>query len=241
MIKGNNMLLKIVLFMLLMTTAVTNICYGNSAEPPSILIIVPNAPDDLEIRIGSDNSYAKAKIIDKVIEKYYTFYSQELRNANKYNININTGDSSFEILLEEPLNKYNNIYTLDLVNQTLTVGKLLSRSIFLVSLRIALTLLIEAIVFWLFGFRNKWSWITFLTVNLITQGALNIWLNGFAPLGSYLVFTLIFGEILVFISEIIVFLTLVKEHRPRRTLLYVITANFLSLFVGGYIITVLPI
>jgi hypothetical protein len=110
-----------------------------------------------------------------------------------------------------------------------------------VSLRIALTLLIEGIVFWLFGFRNKRSWIVFLAINLITQGALNIWLNGFLPLGSYLVVSLVFGEILVFIAEIIVFLALVKEHRHRRTLLYVSTANFLSLFAGGYIITVLPI
>jgi hypothetical protein len=110
-----------------------------------------------------------------------------------------------------------------------------------VSLRIILTLIIEAIVFWLFGFRNKRSWIVFLIINLITQGALNIWLNGAAPLVSYLIFTLIFGEMLVFIAEIIVFLVLIKEHRPMRTLLFVITANFLSLFAGGYIITVLPI
>jgi hypothetical protein len=214
---------------------------GNKVLLKIVLIIVPNAPEDLEISIGSDNLYAKANITDKHIEKYYTFYSQELGNVNKYNININTGDKSFEILIEEPLKKYNNIYTLDLVKQTLTPGKLLTRSVFLVSLRIALTLLIEALVFWLFGFRSKRSWIVFLAINLITQGALNIWLNGFLPLGSYLVFSLIFGEFLVFIAEIIVFLTIVKEHRPMRTLLYVIAANLLSLFAGGYIITVLPI
>lgn len=239
--KGNKVLLKMILFMLLTTAIASYTCYGNSAEPPSILLIVPNAPEDLEISIGSDNLYAKANIIDKHIEKYYTFYSQELRNVNKYSININTGDKSFEILMEEPLKKYNNIYTLDLVKQTLTPGKLLTRSVFLVSLRITLTLLIEAIVFWLFGFRDKRSWIVFFTINLITQGALNIWLNGFVPLGSYLVVSLVFGEILVFIAEIILFLAIVKEHRPSRTLLYVITANFLSLYAGGYIITVLPI
>jgi hypothetical protein len=117
----------------------------------------------------------------------------------------------------------------------------LSRSILLVSMRIILTLAIEAIIFRLFGFRNKKSWIAFLIINLITQGALNIWLNGFAPLASYLVFTLIFGEILVFIAEIIAFSALIKEHRRWRILLYVITANLLSLFAGGYMITVLPI
>jgi hypothetical protein len=226
---------------MLMVIVATSVCNGNSAEPPSILIIVSNAPDDLEISIGEDNTNIKANKTSKIIERYYTFYSEDLRMAKDYTINISTGESNFEILLEEPLKTYNNIFTLNLDNQTLVPGKLMSRSILLVSLRIILTLIIEAIVFWLFGFRNKRSWIAFLIINLITQGALNIWLNGAAPLVSYLIFTLIFGEMLVFIAEIIMFLVLIKEHRPMRTLLFVITANFLSLFAGGYIITVLPI
>lgn len=240
MLKTSKLLL-IIISSMLMVIAATPACYGNSAEPPSILIIVPNAPDDLEISIGSDDTYRKANKTNKIIERYYTFYSRDLRNTNDYNVNISTGESNFEILLEKPLRAYNNIFTLNLDNQTLTPGKLMTRSIFLVSLRIALTLLIEAVVFWLFGFRNKRSWIAFLTINLFTQGALNIWLNGFVPLGSYLVLALVFGEILVLIAEIILFLALIKEHRPMSTLLYVITANLLSLFAGGYIITVLPI
>ncbi|MDD3705185.1 MAG: hypothetical protein PHC45_03850 [Clostridiaceae bacterium] len=226
---------------MIMAIALISVCYGNSAEPPSILIIVPNAPEDLEISIGSGNTNMKANMRDKIIEKYYAFYSSELRIANDYNINVSTREGSFEISLEKPLRTYNNIYTLDLKDQTLTPGKLLSRSILLVSIRIILTLAIEAIIFWLFGFRNKKSWIAFLIINLITQGALNIWLNGFSPMASYLIFSLIFGEFLIFITEIIAFLALTKEHRRARTLLYVLTANFLSLFAGGYIITILPI
>lgn len=236
-----NKLLSIVIFSMVMIIASTALCFGNSAEPPSILIIVPNAPDDLEISIGSDNTNIKANKTNKIIERFYTFYSEKLRMAEDYTINISTGESSFNILLEKPLKKYNNIFTLDLNNQTLILGKSLSRSILLVSLRVILTLIIEAIVFWLFGFRNKKSWIAFLIINLVTQGALNIWLNGFVPLGSYLVFSLIFGEFFVFIAEIILFLTFIKEHSRGRNLLYVIMANFLSLFAGGYIITVLPI
>ena len=240
MLKPRKLFYTIVALMV-MVFAFTSTCYGNSAEPPSILIIVNNAPDDLEISIGSEKAIAKAHISDKVIEKYYTFYSRDLRAANDYIVKVNTGDSTFEVVLEEPINTYNNIFTMDLTNQTLTPGKSLSRSILLVSLRIALTLLIEAFVFWLFGFRDKLSWVAFITINLITQGALNIWLNGFAPLGSYIVLTLIFGEILVFIAEIIAFLTYIQEHRRLRTFLYVSIANLLSLFAGGYIITVLPI
>ena len=104
-----------------------------------------------------------------------------------------------------------------------------------------MTLAIEAIIFWLFGFRNKKSWIAFLIINIITQGALNIWLNGSAPLASYLFFSLIFMEFFVIIAEIIGFLAILKERGRGRTLLYVIAANLLSLLAGGYIITVLPV
>jgi hypothetical protein len=75
---------------------------------------------------------------------------------------------------------------------------------------------------------------------VITQGLLNIWINGFVPIQSYLVLNLIAAEILVFIAEIKAFLMLIKEQR-LRTILYVLTANLMSLLAGGYIITVLPV
>jgi len=145
----------ILIVALSMLIALVSVCYGNSAEPPSILIIVPNAPEDLEVSIGSGNTNMMANIRDKVIEKYYAFYSSELRIAKDYTVRVSTRESSFEIVLEKPLKKYNNIYTLNLADKTLKPGKLLSRSIILVSMRIIMTLAIEAIIFWLFGFRNK--------------------------------------------------------------------------------------
>ncbi|HHV99615.1 MAG TPA: hypothetical protein GXX36_08590 [Clostridiaceae bacterium] len=234
-------LIAAMILLAFMLIAVTSICYGNAAEPPSIIIIVNNAPDDLEISVGSGNTYVKTNKTSNIIESYYTFYSRDLKADDGYTIKVSTAGSTFEILLEEPLRTYNNIFTLDLKNQKLTAGKTLARSVLLVTLRIILTLLIEAVVFWLFGSRNKKSWIAFLVINLITQGALNIWINGFSPLKGYIIVSLIFGEINVFIFEIIAFLAILREHRPIRTFLYVVIANLLSLFAGGYIITVLPV
>jgi len=220
--------------------ATATVCYGNSAEPPSILIIVPGAPDDLEISISTGDTYTRAKKIDKIIEKYYIFYSRDLKNTENYTFKIITGNTDYNITIERPMKTYNNIYTLDLKNQTLTRGKLLSRSILLILMRVVLTLLIEAIVFWLFGFRSKKYWVAFLLINLLTQGLLNIWINGFQPLVSYIIFSLVFAEIFVVIFELIAFLSLIKGQR-LRTVFYVITANLLSLFAGGYIVTILPI
>jgi hypothetical protein len=142
---------------------------------------------------------------------------------------------------DKPLKNYNNIYTLNLKNKTLTRGKSTLRSVLLVSFRLILTLFIEAGVFTLFRYKEKRSWIAFLIINLISQGVLNIWLNTASPLGSYLILLLIFGEIFVFIFEIFAFLLTVKESKAAITASYVIVANLLSLAAGGYIITYLPI
>jgi hypothetical protein len=217
----------------------TAVCYANAGEPPSILIIVPNAPGDLEISIGPEN--IKAHRIDKAFESYFTFYRFDLRFTD-YRVNVTTKDRTFEIVLDTPLESYNNIFTLDLEKRTLIPGKLLSRHITLISLRVVLTLIIEAIVFFLFGYRRKKSWLIFLIINLFTQGLLNIWLSGSTtPLESYIIFSLIGGEMLVFIVEMIAFLIFVNEHHRLRTALYVIMANLLSSIAGGYLITVLPV
>jgi len=233
-------ILLLALVLILLSLVNTPVCYANSAEPPSILIIVPNAPTDLEISIETEN--VKAYRTDKASESYYTFYSRNLKSVD-YTVKVTTGNRAFDIVLDTPLKTYNNIFTLDLENQTLTPGKSISRSIRLVSLRVILTLLIEAIIFYLFGFRKKRSWLIFLIVNLITQGVLYIGLNNaFSPLDNYMIiFRLVLAEILIFIVEIIVFLRLLKERSRGRTSAYVIVANLLSLVLGGFLITVLPI
>ena len=219
------------------------LCYGNASEPPSILFIVPNAPDDMSVTLKLKDREYEAKVVDKVIEKYFIFYSSNMMNKKPdiYNFIVNTGNESFEIELTKPYRIFNNTYTLNLRDQTLSEGILLSRSIMLVAMRVILTLIIEGIVFWASGFRNKSSWMVFLIINLVTQGALNIWLNSNGPIMSYAMFVLIFGEIFVFTAEIIAFLFFCKEHERSRKVIYVLTANLASLILGGYLITVLPV
>jgi hypothetical protein len=228
-------------FLILLVIAIscvnTHVTYANPLPPPSIMIIVPNAPNDLEISMES----RKARRIDKPFESYFTLYRSDLKSTDN-KLKVTTGGRTFEITAETPLKSYYNVFTLDLERQTLKPGKSLLRSISLISLMIVLTLIIEAIVFFLFGFRRKRSWLVFLIVNLITQVVLNIFLSrSSTPINGYLIGALISGEFLVFIIEMAAFLTLVKEHGRLRTALYVITANLLSLIVGGYLITVLPI
>jgi hypothetical protein len=227
------------LILLLIILLVVNapVSSANSAEPPSILIIVPNAPHDLEISINN----IQARRTEKSFESYYTFYRSDLRSA-AITLDVSTGGSNFSVILDSPLKSYNNVFTLDINQQTLIPGKLLLRDISLVSLRVILTLIIEGLVFFLFGFRKLRSWLIFLIVNLITQGLLNILLTSSnIPSDSYIIFPLVGGEILVFITEMIVFSFTLGEHSRLRVNTFVVTANFLSLIAGGYLITVLPL
>jgi hypothetical protein len=217
----------------------TSVCNANAAAPPSILVIVPNAPDDLEIYLLPDN--IKAGRTGKAYESYFTFYLPDLRSS-EHTLKIVSAKTSFETTITIVPRSYSNTYVLNLNRQTLTKGIPVSRAINLVTLRIVLTLAIEAAVFFAFGYREKKSWIVFIVVNLVTQGILNVNLaNVSNPLDSYVIFYLIFGEALVFLVETAVFLILITESRRWITFLYVMSANLLSLIVGGLLISILPV
>lgn len=175
-------------------------------------------------------------------EGYYVFYSRDMQVQGDYVFQVTTGEESFEVIFNEPLKGYDNVLTLDLSRGTLKQGTYPLRSVILVGLRLLLTLLIEAAIFWIFGFKEKKSWLVFVIINLITQGVLNIWLNsGSALLPSYLMISLILGEIVVFVAEMIAFPIFIKEHTKPRILTYVFIANLISLIAGGYIISILPV
>ena len=110
----------------------TDECQANAAEPPSIFIIVSNAPDDLET--------------SKSFEIYFSFYLYDLQGTS-YTFQVTAGGEVFEIELDKPVNTYNNIYTLNLEKQTLTLGKSTSRSALLIFSRVAFTLVIEGLLF----------------------------------------------------------------------------------------------
>lgn len=215
---------------------------ANSAEPPSLVILVNNPPDDLSITMVSNQHQPEAITRRVAWEGYYVFYSNDMKVNSEYTFKVTTGSKSFECSLDAPLNQYNNVFTLDISKRALTNGTYPFRSAILVLIRLILTLLIEGIIFWLFQFRSKRSWIVFFIINIVTQGILNIWLvSGTSLMPSYLILGLVFGEFFVFTVEMVGFNFLIKERKPSYRLLYAFMANFISLIAGGYLITVLPV
>ncbi|MFT5873148.1 MAG: hypothetical protein ACI8WT_002090 [Clostridium sp.] len=214
---------------------------ANSAEPPSLVILINNPPDDLSIVLVSNKNQPEARVRRVAWEGYYAFYSRDMQASGVYTFKVTTNGESFEYKIDVPLQGYNKVFTLDLSNREFTPGKYPFRSVLLVSIRVLLTLLLEGIIFWLFKFRQKRSWVIFLAINLVTQGVLNIILSSSSLMPSYLIFTLIIGEVFVFATEMTAFPIFIQEHKKSRILIYVFIANLISLIAGGYIISVLPV
>lgn len=228
--------------LVLLTTVIFPVtASANTAQPPSLVIILKNAPEDATVALKTGMGLQQGNQSRAAWETCFVFYAQDTANADE-TLSVSGGGIEYEVdIAPQYRHGYESILTLDFSARTVSAGKLLSRSILLVGLRVALTFLIEGAVFYLFGFREKRSWIVFLVMNLLTQGWLNVSLNSGWPLSVYATFPLIGMELLIFVAETVGVLLFLREHRRRRRVGFVLTANLLSLILGGWLITVLPV
>lgn len=239
--------LWLVLFTCIFTLGLSTLhVYANSAEPPSFTVLVVNPPDDLEISLHFSEGVQEEPIIlnkrDKAWESYYRYFHQHvwgLEYSDPY-LSVTYGEESYKLAIPyETFKHYNNLLTLDVKKQTLTLGQPAWRYPLLVFIRVSSTLLIEGIVFYLFKYRDKKSWLIFLITNLITQGFLNLSIGG--TVDGYIYISYFLGEWVILVVETIVYMFKLKEHEKSRAFLYALLANLLSLALGSYLITHLPV
>lgn len=228
---------------------------ANAAEPPFLTILVSGVDEGVDLIIDLDDSInieygtGRGGVITSMSERrgwetvykfYGDLYSREniLEDATLVFKDGNT--VLYEMDFPQPESTaYNQKWYMDFEDKTIVQEDPLGRQVVLVGTRILLTLLIEGLIFYLFGFREKRSWLAFIIINLITQGFLNISVAGATE--GYLEFSLIFMEVLILIVEIVAFVLATKEKSKGRTILYTILANLASFLLGGYIILNLPI
>ena len=100
------------------------------------------------------------------------------------------------------------------------------------------TLVIEGIIFCLFGFRKARSWAIFLAVNVVTQLGLHLVMGAEAARsGWYFLsyfFTLLIPELVIWAAEAAAYAALLKEHSRGRRVGCAILANAAS-FAAGYL------
>lgn len=218
---------------------------ANSAEPPSLVVIVTGAPEDIQVTIPDEQLKSSPEKKSDLFEDVFIFYRDHTIHHEAAALHVTGGGETFDITVEkEFVIGYQTLVTLDFKARTITSGKLPSRQILLTVIRIVSTLLIEGIVFFLFDFRKLRSWLVFLLMNLITQGALNLWINSLVswfPSFVYQSFFLVFYEILIILAESLIFILLLNEHPKPRIFGCVLVANIASWILGGLLIQHLPV
>ncbi|MEG2896333.1 MAG: hypothetical protein RR887_12235 [Niameybacter sp.] len=247
--KDNKRIITIMMMILLISTFAATATYANSAEPPSFTVMVTNPPKDLSLSLQFQGEGEADGILlnkeQKAWEAYYRFFyhmspdrKRELEGAI---LIVESQEKRFECVLPAAtFNHYNNLLTLDMDTESLSMGQPKFRVSVLVVMRVVLTLLIEGCIFFAFGYRTKQSWLTFLVVNGITQGGLNAMLTG-PGIGAYWMFGFVFGELVILALELIAFTYFVKEFKKSRSACYVVVANAMSLILGGLLIAYLPV
>lgn len=99
------------------------------------------------------------------------------------------------------------------------------------------TLIIEGLIFWLFGFREGRSWLVFLLVNTVTQTGLHLVVGStLAEAGWHFLnysLTILIPELVIWAAEAAAYALLLKEHDRSRRIGYALAANIAS-FVLGY-------
>lgn len=235
---------------------------ANAAEPPSLIILVRGGPEDLKVSVRVTDVQTK-QVKEKPLElarrpwtRYYQWYDVltpwVLENwyhmGPEVNVELAAQGEGVDLVL--PLENtpkshagYSRLVTLDLKKGVILPGE---QPFWWVPLKIALrvlsTLLLEGAVFWLFGYREKGSWETFLFVNLLTQAGLNVFLMG-QHLDSHGIFvmTLVFAEPVIFLLELVLFCVFIREKRKLVTAACTVVANLASLALGWKVMELFPL
>jgi len=100
------------------------------------------------------------------------------------------------------------------------------------------TLLIEGVLLWLFGFRQRRTWAVFLTVNAVTQIGLHVACGSLLPVSAFhplfYVLGLLLPELVIWAVEAVAYRFLFQEGTPGRRIGYALCANAASYGLGFF-------
>lgn len=218
---------------------------ANSTLPPTIEITVMNAPEDLTLTlIFSDGESEELRFIRDELKTVYYYFNKNEHSLKNTKLRVSSKDYNF--IFDVPSDtfvNYNNRLMLDLNEQSL---KLQDRSIYMLTvifMRVALTLLIEGVLFCIYGYQQMKSWLIFLLTNLFTQGVLNYLFTTIVlepeKAGDFIMLYVLV-EVFVILFECLIFSFVVKEHNRKKGCKYALYANLTSLILGGMLMTLMP-
>lgn len=231
---------------LLLTVILPQPVSANSGPPPNLTVIVTGAPEDLVLtletgREAEENPHVKESV--RLWERCYRIYLTEWDyDPAGSTLVVKTEDAEYRYTVPEGAGDgYEDLLMLDFAAGTLTLGQPAWRKPLLVTLRVALTLLLEGLVFFLMGYRKPVSWVIFAVINLLTQAWLNVSIARAAFSGGYWFLLFLLMEAGILIVESIAFPLSVKEKGKGMAVFHAIAANLLSLALGGWMLGSLPV
>ena len=218
---------------------------------PGLSIFVINAPKDLKLFIQYQNSALPEPLemqrTSRYWETYYNYYYQRLPGRFDEDfigakLIVRSSQYSYELPIswDPQMRVDKRLMTLDLKLGTLVYGEPVWRARLSVVGRVMLTLVLEGAVFFLFGMRDKLSWIGFFILNLIIHSFLSSFLaHPIEVKGDF--FMLVFYIVGVILVEAGIYYFTFKEiELSAKALLLALIANLVGFFLGGWIMPIFP-
>jgi len=224
---------------------------ANQVRTPGLSIFVINAPNDLKLFIQYRHSALPEPLemqrASRYWETYYNYYYQRLQGRFDEDfigskLIVRSAQYSYELPIsrDPEMRVDKRLMTLDLRKGTLVYGEWDWRVPFSVAGRVMLTLVSEGVVFFLFGMRDKWSWIGFLILNLIIHSFLSGFLAHPIEVKSD-IFMLVFYSVGVILVEAgIYYFTFREVELSPKALLLALIANLFAFSLGGWIMPYFP-
>ena len=231
---------------LLLTVILPQPASANSGPPPNLTILLTGAPEDVVVTLETADETQKVSTVKESVrlwERWYRIYLTEWGyDPAGSTLVVKTGGAEYRYTVPKGAGDgYEDLLMLDFAAGTLTLGQPAWRKPLLVSLRVALTLVLEGLVFFLIGYRKTVSWVVFLIINLLTQAWLNVSIAQAAFSGGYWFLLFLMMEAGILIVESIAFPLAVKEKGKGMAVFHAIAANLLSLALGGWMLGSLPV
>ena len=214
----------------------------NSEEYSSLMVKALSEYDVEGWRAGVVNELfmtfddVKCEIIDGNCTKSFGYHPPDVFKIIVVDKNGNTAVSN---IIERK--RFNSTVDFDYETGQASERSILPNIIWQFMVTFVLTLLVEAAVLLIFRFSFRRYWGLILGVNFVTQLLLHSLVGWGLIMGGGLIALIFFviAEIAIFITEGIIYGFTLKEHKVIRRILYTLTANILSLIIGGVVMVMI--
>jgi hypothetical protein len=225
---------------------------AKQVRTPGLLIFVINAPKDLKLFIQFRNSALpepqEMQRTSRYWETYYNYYYQQLPGRFDEDfigakLIVRSSQYSYELPIprDPEMRVDKRMMSLDLKQGTLIYGEPGWRAPLSVAGRVLLTLVLEGAVFFLFGLRDKMSWLGFFILNLITHSMLSSFLvHPIEAKGDF--FMLVSYSVAIILVEAgIYYFTFREIELSAKALLLALVANLVGFYLGNWIMPHFPV